>query len=332
MATAQEIIDGLRQQVGFAAGQAKAAVAAAQQAQGQVQLQRQELERLRRDMENLGTALSGVRGNSFGGGNVPPSLDIRLIESIPGRRIPYDFMGSIPLAPTIGAGGTVSGSQVTKTIPQDGPFVAVARMASFQSAYQFARTDPTTGAVAAFQGRSFGRFRPIHSAWDLNDAQAGVLQPVAGLAFPGTGAPIVASPANLSGFRTMELDAMIEMLNAGAAYPRSNVPIPSSLWTTQINSPFQLGALDFFERGETIQFIVTPTHVNNPPAGNLSAYAAGGLFPFLGSQYDVHEGINDQLDTAATTADPITRLPDGILHIGLHGFRIVQPPGPVRLI
>ena len=31
------------------------------------------------------------------------------------------------------------------------------------------------------------------------------------------------------------------------------------------------------------------------------------------------------------TTDPVTRLPDGFIIIGFHGYRIIQPPGPVRL-
>lgn len=292
--------------------------------QGQQALGRQEVDRLRRDLENLGGALSAVQGSGPGNGNVAQSDHIRYIESIPGRRIPFDLLVDIP----VGANVT-SEQQGTRTISQDGPFVAVARFATFQSAFQFRSVDPQTQEEATFQGRSFGRYRPIHSAWDINDGQRGY-QPTAGLAFPGTGAPIVASPSNFSNFRTMQFDGVIEFLNQGAAYPRSNQEVPSSFYTSSINSAFQLGSLDFFERGETLQWKVRPTHVNNPNAGNLSGYAAGGLYPFLASQYDVHEGVNDPLNPAATQ-DPISRLPDGILTIGLHGFRIVQPPGPVRI-
>ena len=142
-------------------------------------------------------------------------------------------------------------------------------------------------------------------------------------------------PSNHSSFRTMEWDGVIEFYNQGAAYPRSNIQVPSAFWVSENNAPFQLGALDFFERGETLQWRVTPTHVNNPDAGNVSAFggAAGNPFPFLDSQYDVHEGISDPIDPDATanTADPVTRLPDGILTIGLHGYRIIQPPGPVAM-
>jgi hypothetical protein len=328
MADFSQIVTSLQRQAGYAVQQAKAAADAVRGLEGGQALIRQEMAQNIRDMQNLASALKGLGssdgsgGGGFGNGNV--SDHVRYIESIPGRRVPFDLVVSIPIGAT-----TISVQQGTKTISQDGPFVAVARYATFQSAFQFARRDPTTQAQAAFQGRSFGRFRPVHSAWDLSDGQPGY-QPITGIAAPGTGAPIVASPSNHSSFRTMEFDGVFKMLNQGSGYPRSNEEVPSAFWSESINSPFQLGSLDFFERGETIQWEVRPTHVNNPPAGNLSGYAAGGLYPFLSSQYDVHEGVSDPLDPDATT-DPITRLADGILVIGLHGFKIIQPPGPVRL-
>lgn len=326
MASFEQIISNLQQQAGFAVSQAKQAAEAVRGLQGDTALIRQAMDRQTRDLQNVANALQGVQGSggspSYGNGNV--SDHVRFIESIPGRRIPFDLACSIPIG-----SAQIAETQGTKTISQDGPFVAVARMAIFQSAFQFALRDPSTQAQAGFQGRSFGRYRPVHSAWDLNDGQPGP-QPSQALAFPGTGAPIYASPSNHSSFRTMEFDGLIEMLNQGAAYPRSNEPIPSAFWTDAINSPWQLGALDFFERGETIQWKVRPTHVNNPPAGNVAGFAAGGLYPFLSSQFDVHEGVSDPINQVATT-DPITRLPDGILIVALHGFRIIQPPGPVRL-
>jgi len=322
VATFEQIVQNLQQQAGYAASQAKQANEAVRGMQGDSALIRQALERNTRDLQNLANALQGVEGKSIGGGNT--NDHVRYIESIPGRRIPFDLIVSIPIGTN-----SIAEAQGTKTISQDGPFVAVARFATFQSAFQFAKLDPTTQQGATFQGRSFGRFRPVHSAWDLNDGQMGY-QPIVGVAAPGTGVPIYASPSNHSSFRSMEFDAVITMLNQGAGFPRSNDPVPSAFYSESVNSPFQLGALDFFERGETIQWKVQPTHVNNPPAGNLSGYAAGGLFPFLGSQYDVHEGIMDP-QAPDVTADPITRLPDGILVVGMHGFRIIQPPGPVRL-
>jgi len=322
VADLNQVLGQLQQQVGYAAANARQAMDAVKAAQGQSALLQQSQQQMMRDLQNLASAVGAVKGQSFGGGNV--NDHVRYIESIPCPRIPYDMIVSIP----IGA-DTFAEQQGTKTVSQDGPFVAVARYATFQSAFQFSRIDPETSAQAAFQGRSFGRYRPIHSAWDLGDGAAGY-QPTAGLAFPGTGAPIVASPSNHSSFRTMQFDGTIEFLNQGVGYFRSSDPVPSAFYSSEINSVFQLGSLDFFERGETLQWKVRPTHVANPPAGNLSGYAAGGLYPFLSSQYDVHEGISDPLNPLATS-DPISRLPNGILVVGLHGFRVIQPPGPVRL-
>jgi hypothetical protein len=128
----------------------------------------------------------------------------------------------------------------------------------------------------------------------------------------------------------MEFDGMIEFNNQGSGFRRQNIPLPSAFYTTAINEPFSLGALDFFERGEVVEWKVTPLHVNNPPAGNVQGYAAGSIYPFLDSQYDVHEGILDPL-VAEQSTDLATRLPEGILTIGFHGYRIIQPPGPVSM-
>ena len=151
------------------------------------------------------------------------------------------------------------------------------------------------------------------------------------IAFPGTGAPSYASPSNHSPYRSMEFDGRIEERALSNSFPRSNISVPSCFWTTQINSPFELGALDFYGRSDVIEFRVTPTHINNPNFGNLSGYGAGGVFPFLDSQYDHHEGINDQENpiVVAGDPDPVQRLPQGIIIIGLHGYRIIQPPGAV---
>jgi hypothetical protein len=330
MANFDQILRSMQQQIGFAAGKSRELEAELRNMSGDHALMRQELQRQQRELQNVADALMRVKasgGNAGPGGSV--SDHIRYIESIPGRRVPFDMLVDIP----IGANATGQ-QQGTVTVSQDGPFVAVARFAVFQSAFQFQFRDPQTGSLAAFQGRSFGRFRPIHSVNDWADATAGVFNPLAGIAFPGTGAAIYASPSNHSSFRTMEWDGVIEFFNQGAAYPRSNIQVPSAFWVSENNAAFQLAALDFFERGETLQWRVTPTHVNNPQAGNASAYGGpGNPFPFLGSQYDVHEGIVDPLisDADVTTPDPVTRLPDGILTIGFHGYRIIQPPGPVAM-
>lgn len=326
MADFGQVVSNLQRQVGFASAKAQEAAQAVHGLGADVASVRRELERQAREYQNLHGAmqgLSGSGGGKLGNGNV--SEHVRYIESIPGRRFEYDFIVTIPIV-----ANSIQQNQGTKTVTQDGPFVAVARYATFQSAAQFAVTDPTTGLAATFQGRSYGRFRPVHSAWDLGDAGAGVFQPATPPAFPGTGSPYYAAASNHSSFRSMEFDGLIEFLNAGSGYFRSNDPVPSAFYSESINSVFQLGALDFFERGESLQWKATPTHVNNPPAGNLQGYGAGGSYPFLASQYDVHEGIKDTL-IAGQTTDPVTRLYDGFLIVGFHGFRIVQPPGPVRL-
>lgn len=278
----------------------------------------QELARQQQELKQFQQTLANLQAKGSGDPH-----HVRYVEQIPGRRIPFDLMVQIPIGSNV-----VAPQQQSTIISQDGPFVAVARFATFQSAYQFSVNDGN-GNVASFQGRSYGRFRPIHSAWDLNDGSSGY-QPIVGAAIPGTGAGIYASPSNHSNFRTMEFDGSIEFQNQGSGFKRQNLPLPSAFYTTEINSPFALGALDFFERGEVLQWSVTPLHVNNPPAGNVAGYASGGFYPFLASQYDVHEGVLDPL-VAEQQTDLATRLPDGILTIGFHGYRIIQPPGPVSM-
>lgn len=317
MGALEQHLHELRQGVGAAHAHARKALGEAEAAQNTNGMIRQQLQRMQQDINNLSDALSSVQSKSSG---TPDH--IRYIDQIPGRRMPYDFVV------TINIGANVSSEQqASNTVTQDGPFVAVARYASFQSAYSFSYTDPVNQNTAAFQGRSFGRFRPPHSAWDLNDGQPGY-QPVVGGALPGTGGGIIASPSNHSSFRSMQFDGVVQFLNQGAGYLRQTIPVPSSFYTQQINEPFLLGALDFFERGEVLQWKVTPTHINNPAAGNVTNLL--GAFPFIQSQYDVHEGILDPALDGVTT-DPVRRLPDGILYIGFHGYRIMQPPGPVSM-
>jgi len=235
--------------------------------------------------------------------------------------VPFDELVAIPIGANI-----TSEVQGSITINQDGPFVAVSRYAYFLSQYTFQFTDPESGTPTLFNGRSFGRWRPIHSAWDLNDGipRSEVVQAVPA---PGAGAPHIISPSNASAFRTMEQDFSIRVENEGTAYPRSNIYVPSPAWTEQINSPFMLGALDVFERSEVITFKVQALHPNNPAYGNVQSFTGpSDAWPFLASQWDAVEGINDQIQNAVTV-DPVTRLPNGILYIGMHGYKILQPPG-----
>jgi len=325
------IIESLRNGIGAAHSKIENAGREIGQLQGEQALLRQQLGNLGGEMKTLASLVGDVRQTDGGSGGAPLSpnniglvshLDkVMYINEIPGRRIPFDALVSIQVGANVDA-------KLPQSIPisQDGPFVAVLRYCVFQSSYNFNVTDGAN--VANFIGRSNGRFRPVHSVCDWTDSQ--ILQPTVGIANPGTGAPIYASPSNHSGYRSMEFDGMIEFMNEGSGRFRHNNPVPSAFWMEEGNSGFQLAALDFFERGDTLQFLVTPNHVNNPAYGNVSEFLAGGIYPAVDSQYDVHEGILDQFDDQATT-DPVERVPEGILIIGFHGMKILQPPGPVRM-
>lgn len=293
----------------YAATTARQNAAAAQATQAQVT-------ELVRSSQQLAQTMARMAASRTGGN---PSL--QYIENVPGRRVPYDNMVAIPIGADV-----QSEVQGTIVINQDGPFVAVARYAFFLSQYSFQYIDPTNNNQSLFQGRSYGRWRPVHSAWDLYDGvpRSEVVQAVPA---PGNGAPHIISPSNASSFRSMQPDFVIEERNEGFAYPRSNIYIPSAAWTKQINSPFNLGALDFFERGEQITFRVLPMHPNNPSYGNVQGFTgADDAWPFIQSQFDAVEGISDPVLEDQDT-DPVTRLAQGVLYIGLHGYKIIQPPG-----
>lgn len=256
------------------------------------------------------------------------------IEDIPGRRIPYVLSMDL----YIGANST-SDVEQSVTISQEGPFIAVRRIATFRSAYSFTYTDPQTNATSRFAGRSNGRFRPVHSAWDLNDATNNATITTSNPLAAGALSGIPGITSSVAGFRSMEFDGLISVIVQGASYPRQNYPVPSSFWSTQVNAPVDLGALDFFERGEQITVRVTPTHPNNPSYGNANGdniFGSAGVWPFLAGQFDPHEGIVtpdgltwNQSTPVPLPADPIVRLPDGILTIAYEGYKIVQPTGPV---
>lgn len=294
------------------------------------------------DMASIAEAMAISRSGSGGG--------VTRIEDIPGRRIPFTWLVQIP----IGADDT-SVQQGTLTISQEGPFVATRRMATFMSALEFQALNEETGQTSRLAGRSFGRFRPIHSANDLLDSQhaaqadstafflAASAGAAAGTVLP-TGA--LSLPSNTSSFRTMEFDGMVSIVNAGSSYPRQNIPVPTSMWANGLGDSVELGALDFFERGEIITINVQPNHVNNPPAGNVDGQcifpqaATGGIigYPFLDSQYDMHEGIcspngvlaggDSTNDWEPATEESVIRVPNGVLIIGFEGYRIHQPIAP----
>ncbi len=286
-------------------------------------------------------SLEGL-GNEAGGGiwhNVQAGV-LRL-EDIPGRRRPFIYTVEIPI-------GVNLTSQVSQsfTISQDGPFIATRRMCTFLSLHSFAYTDPQTNAQVTFNGRSNGRFRPITSACDIVDSQHHVRADTGYWLYNSLAANktqniplgMQSMISDMSSFRTMEFDGYIELKNTGSALARQNRPIPTTFWTSQCCAGVELGALDFFERGEAVEVTVQPTHPNNPPYGNVNdgnVWVLSTGFPFLDGQYDVHEGIvtPGAINTVANnptvflSADPITRLPEGILIVALEGYRIDQPPG-----
>lgn len=305
----------LMDSAGLAVRNSRAALAEVQKLGAVNAAQAVELKRLAQNAADLQSALNRVQVNYRSG-----DPHIQRVENIPGRRIPFDMLVDIPIRAADSS--TLEGSI---TISQEGPFVAVARVATFLSAASFAVRTPE-GAMARFQGRSFGRYRPIHSAWDLNDGQP-YTEVTQAVAAPGAGQPHIASPSNQSSFRTMQGDFRILFTNAGSSYPRSNLEVPSTFWTRAINEPWELGALDFFERGEVMTFKVLPLHPSNPQYGNVQLFAGGNpIYPNIASQYDAVEGIDDHVVNNETT-DPVTRVYDGILTIGFSGYRIIQPAG-----
>lgn len=283
-------------------------------------------------------------------GNIVRPGTIR-IEDIPGRRVPYTQVVDIAIGNNV-----TSVEEGSFTVSQEGPFVAVRRAAIFQSAYQFQVTDPDTGLVSTFAGRSYGRYRPPHSAWDLLDAQHNAradtaswfLTAVANPSMPVASvmpSAVLGMPSSMASFRTMEFDGRIEIEDAGSNYRRSNVSVPSAFWTSAINAPWDLGCLDFFERGTGIVAKAQPLHVNNPAAGNVDSATvfpetadAGTGWPFADGQFDAHEGIatpaaatlgdDNPLLVNVLASDVISRLPDGILTLIWEGYRILQPIGP----
>jgi len=307
----------LQRSAGMAVAQSREALAAAKGMSQEHQVVRRELAAQAQQLKSVVDRLEIMKG----GGNP----DIQRIENIPGRRVPFDLL--VDISVKSGSTDVVEGSI---PISQEGPFVALSRMATCLSAYQFQYTDPSGTQVATFQGRSFGRFRPIHSAWDLNDGQPyNQIVLAAPPNFPGNGAPYTVSPPNASPWRSMQSDFRIRVEDAGSSFPRSNIPVPSTWWTKSINEPWELAALDFFERGSVITFKLQPLHPNNPAYGNLSGYnPANANFPFLDSQWDGIEGIDDRVRVLnSDNNDPIVRVANLVVTIGFHGYRIIQQPG-----
>lgn len=273
--------------------------------------------------------------------------DIIRIEDIPGRRVPYSMILEIPI------GGDVDTVQEDSfMVSQEGPFIAERRYATFLSLHEYEVTDPADNAVATFPGRSFGRFRPISSVYDLNDSQHNSRNEVSawidlfnqiGVVDSNLPGAVLALASSASSFRTMSFDGVIEVVVEGASYPRQRRPVPTTFWGNGNGAPFELSALDFFERGESVVVSVTPHHRNNPAFGNATGAQvlplASGVdgFPFVEGQYDAHEGIATpsgiQLgpagtdDIVALATDNVVRNPTGIFIVGYEGYRIIQTQG-----
>ena len=291
------------------------------------------MEEAQRQLDNLAVIASALSTQ-----RAEPGGKVIRIEDIPGRRIPYEYIVDIPIG-----NNTTSDVEQSVQITQEGPFVAVKRFATFQSALSYQVAVGTS--TFRFQGRTYGRYRPIHSAWDLEDARPLSINTSANPLPVGALQGTVATTSSASSGRSMVFDGRVLVQVASSSTPRSNLSVPTPFWSTQINSPQELGALDFFERGETITFRVSPTHVNNPPFGNASgdyifsttAALGSAQYPFTTGQFDPQEGIvgPGSVTVAAGPAytgnpsDAITRLPDGVLTIGFLGYKILQPIGPV---
>jgi hypothetical protein len=249
--------------------------------------------------------------------------DILRVEEIPGTRVPFDIVVQF---------GVQANQSGVLTVPyqlsMDGPFIAVSRYAVFMSAYTF--QVQTEQEIARLVGRSFGRFRPVSSHLDLMDGQAGTPLPFAPAALnydcdaldPPVGGIVL--PDNRSPFRTMQWDGFISVKNQ--IYPRQNAMVPSAVWAPGFEQRMDLSVLDYYEKGDLIEFQIEPSHVNNPAAGNVQNLL--GSMPQLRSQFDAAEGVlYPEAQCGVGEADVVTRKPDGFLYVGLHGFKILQPGG-----
>jgi hypothetical protein len=302
-------------------------------------------------LANLASIAEALKVTAAGGA-VGSEPGVLRIERIPGERLPYVALAEIPIQ-----ANDMSPKEVDWPVPTEGPFIATRRWATFLSAYEFEVViDEDTGQKVKYPGRSYGRYRPPHSSADILDGQThfsnaaqqwllawGEGNGVQGYWWPSG---VLALPSTHSSFRTMQFDGRIEIRNAGSQMPRQNRGVPSAFWAEGTNGPVELPALDIFERASSINFKVTPTHVANPPAGNVAGDmvfpnpAANG-WPLVAGQYDPHEGVAtpgacyNNLDAKGgwhfepRASEPVTRLPDGFLILALEGYRIIQPPGLV---
>lgn len=283
---------------------------------------RNETMQLRQQMQQWGGQMENMNiRNSIGTGAGRP--DLLHIEDLPGRRIPFDIVVSVAIESNI-----TSPVTTTYTLSMDGPFICVARAAVLVSSYTFQVTDGQE--ITRYVGRSYGRQRPISSHLDLLDAQQGhanvPLEEFDQYSCPDDAPPVatIAVPNGKSPFRTMEWDGFIEM--SSTVYPRQSSQVPSGLWAPGFSQRMELPVLDYWEKGDVIQFKVEATHTNNPAAGNVQSVI--GAYPYLDGGYDQVEGIMYPAfpcDTDAT--DVVQRSPDAIMYLHLIGYKILQPAG-----
>lgn len=271
-----------------------------------------------------GMRVSGGKTGAPGVGQVGRS-DMLTIEEIPGRRVPFDLTMHIGIPD--GQTSPLDGSYV---LSMDGPFVAVARYATFISSYTFQVTNGES--VTRYTGRTWGRQRPISSTLDLMDAVAGWVDGIdSDFASVGCGegvtAPppaVISRPTSRAAQRSMGFDGFVEIKSS--TYPRQNQQVPTSLWAPGFSQMLQLPVLDYWEKGETIEVKIEPLHTLNPRAGNVEALL--GSMPYLDGQYDGHEGVRyPSWQCTAGQPDVIARRPSGVLVIGFLGFKILQPAG-----
>lgn len=300
--------------------QARGDVQAVQQAHGEMGQQLGQLMGMMQGMKvGSGSGKSGPSPNQIG------RPDMLAIDEIPGRRVPWDL--TMQIAVPDQATGPLT---ATYPLSMDGPFVAVARYATFISSYTF-QVSQESGSPR-YTGRTWGRQRPISSVLDLMDAMGWAdglgIETDGDCAEGGPPMTAVASrPVSRSPGRSMVFDGYVQIKNS--TYPRQNQQVPTSLWAPGWDQMVQLPVLDYWEKGDSIEVELEPMHVNNPMAGNIQALL--GSMPFLGGQFDGQEGIMyPSWQCTPGQSDTIQRRPSGVFVLGFLGFKILQPPG-VRL-
>lgn len=323
-------IQNIERAAAGANAQARQALAGFQQALAEVEDVKQAAATQNADMNRLMGMMQGMQvgkggtGKSGIGASQVGRPDMLTIEEIPGRRIPYDLTVQIGVPDSQTA--PLTGHHPLST---DGPFIAVARYATFISSYTFQVT--TEAATERYTGRTWGRQRPISSVLDLMDALPGWVDGVTSdldgdCEDPATPLPpaVISRPTSRAGQRSMVFDGYIEVQSS--VYPRQNQHVPTSLWAPGFNQLLQLPVLDYWEKGETIEIQIEPLHVNNPSAGNVQTLL--GSMPYLAGQFDGHEGVMyPEWECDDDVADIIQRRPSGVLVVGFLGYKILQPPG-----